>query len=169
VKQESKSPGELHFHYNRDERMAGLPENVGRKTGKGIFRGNRSLIITLLDVVFLVILIVIFSVIIRMRGDTTILPGFSITARAVAFEDRVLVSIKAAARRDHDEEARLRIRMGYPEASRWIEIDGFLPSTDGDEQVYRGALDLVPAEGKITIYFYSNSEQGSMTAKIKEE
>ncbi len=169
MKEESRSPGEMHFHYNRDERMAKLPEHIGQKSRRGFLRGNRSLIITLLDVLFLVILVVIFSVVMRMQGDTTIIPGFSITARAVAFDDRVLVSIKAVAKRDHEEEVQVRIRLGYEEIARWIEVDGFLPAAKGEEQVYRSALDIEPTERKIVVYFYSQDNEGSMSTRVTRE
>ena len=169
MKEESRDPEELYFHYDREERMAGLPSHVGRKSGKGIFRRNRSLLITLIDVVFLVILVVVFSVVIRLRGDTSLVPGYTVTARAVAFEERVLVSVKVVARTDDANDERLRMQIAYKESPTRVEIDGYLPNGRGAEQVYRGALDLKPSEDKIVIRFFTADTQNSTSVKIKKE
>ncbi len=170
MKEESREPGELRYHYNREERTAGLPDYLrNRSRKKGIFRGNRSLVITLIDVVFLVILFVVISVVTRLMGDNTVIPGYTVSASATVFGDRVLVSAKVTAREDSEQSKSVRVRIGYTEGGYRIELDDFLPAAQGVEEIYRGSLIRDSSQKQVKIEFYTDDASGSMTARIKAE
>jgi len=168
MKEETREPGVPRYHYSREERTASLPETMREKPqGKGIFRGNRSLAITLIDVVFLLMLIAVLSVVNRLMGDNTILPGYTISAEASVSGDRVLVIIKVKARDDSETAEQVRIRIGYPEGRDRIELNDFLPTEDNSEQIYRGSLRHDQTQTQVRIAFFAGTSAGTMTAKIK--
>ena len=171
MREETKEPGEIKFHYDREERHASLPEHIRDRPLKkrGFLRGNRSLAITFIDVLFLVMLVIVFSVVSRIMGDNTILPGYSITVKASVFGDRALVSTTVKAREERETADSVRIRISYPDGSARIELDDFLPAADGEERIYRGSLRLEPEQGEVKVDFFSADGIGSMTARIKEE
>lgn len=169
MKEETREPDKPVFHYNREERMASLPEDTGERRRRGIFRGNRSLLITLIDVVFLVVLVAVFSVVSRMMGDATLIRGYSVTARAMLFDDRVLVSVKISSREDTEVPEAIRIRFGYPAGDERVEISDFLPEGKKEERIYRGALERDARYSKVVIDFVTDDERASMTANIRAE
>lgn len=170
MSEETREPGTVRYHYNREERRASLPDHL-RDTSKkkGILRGNRSLLITLIDVVFLVMLVIVISVFYRVRGDGNILQGYAVSAGAITFGDNVLVSVKVKAREDRVEAQPVRIRIGYPAGGTRIELSGFLPEAGGVEEIYRGSLPLSPEQTQIRIDLFADETTGSMTVRIREE
>lgn len=167
---ETNDPGIPRFHYNREERMASLPEHLQDRRGKrSLFKGNRSLLITLIDVAFLVILVVVFSVVTRLLGDNTVLPDYTVSTRAFLFGERVLVSVTIQAREDRDTAEAVRIRIGYPESSDRVELNGFLPTKKGTEEIYRGSLPGKASEQEVRITLYTKSSAGSINTRIRDE
>jgi hypothetical protein len=169
MKEESRDPGAVRYFYNREERMAALPDHVQRPSRKGVFKGNRSLLITLIDVAFLILLVAAFSVFSLMTGNARVIPGYSATAKASQFDDRVLVSIRVVAREDHDEAQTVRIRLSYPEGSERVEVSGYLPTEKGSEVVFRGALPYDADQSRLIIDLFANGSQGSLKERIRRE
>jgi hypothetical protein len=171
MREESRYPDKLHFHYRREERTASLPERIRDRPHKkrGFLRGNRSLTITLIDVVFLVMLFAVFSVVSRLMGDNTILPGYTISAKAATFGDRVLVSATVKARETAEGESPIRVRFSYPDGGTRVEVDDFLPTEKGEKRIYRGALIHDPGREEVRIEFFSPDAMGSLNTRIKEE
>ncbi len=171
MREESKEPSVLRYHYDRDERLASLPDHIRERSLKkrGIFRGNRSLVITLINVAVLIVLIAVISAVSRTMGDNTILPGYAISAKAAVFGDRVLVSTSVKAREEKKEPASVRVHISYPDGGGRIELDDFLPAEDGEKQIYRASLDRDPAQTHVKVDFYSETGVGSITARIKDE
>ena len=114
-------------------------------------------------------LIAVFSVVNRIMGDNTILPGYTITAKAAVFAERVLVSSTVKARDEKEAAASVRVRISYPDGTGRIELDDFLPVEDGARQIYHGSLGRDPAQTQVKIDFFTNAAIGSMTARIKDE
>ena len=170
MREETSEPEAIRYHYNREERTASLPEGLrdGRRKG-GILRGNRSLLITLLDVFFLIMLVVVVSVITRVTGGRNVLPGYNVSANAFAFEDRVLVGVKVKARENREEAEAVRIRIAYPEGEGRIELNDFLPAKSGAEEIYRGSLTRDSGQTRVRIELFTEESTGSMSARIKEE
>ena len=171
MREESREPGVPKYHYDRGERLASLPEHIRDrpKKKKGILRGNRSLVITLIDVVFLIMLFAVFSVVSRIMGDNTVLPGYTVTAKASVFGERVLVSTTVKARDEKEEAASVRLRISYPVGGGRIELDDFLPAEDGSQQIYRGSLGRDQTQTQIKIDFFTDVAMGSITVRIKDE
>lgn len=84
------------FHYNRAEReaMAG-----GRKETErgGVFRRNRALLITLLDLAVILIMFVLYIVFIRPNQGTAEIDGFAFRLHAFEYDARVYVSVEITA------------------------------------------------------------------------
>jgi hypothetical protein len=169
VKEETRDPGAPKYHYNREERMASLPDAIRSRQRRGILRGNRSLMITLIDVVFLVLLVVIFSFVGRLAGNTNVIPGYAVNADAIEFGDRVLVSVKVKARETPVEIGVVRIRLRYPEGGERVEINEYLPGEKNVEETYRGALPYDGEQTRIVIDFITGDSRGSLTEKIRRE
>ena len=169
MKEESREPGQPIFRYNREERMSSLPEHIGKKIKRGIFRGNRSLLITAIDVVFLLLLVVVFSVLIKLKGDTSVIPGYSVSARAIEYGNRVLVSVTAEKRNDDKAENHARIILSFPDSAERVEISGFLPEKRGDELVFRGALPSIPGKHQVLIELFAGQVSGSILSRIRNE
>lgn len=170
MREETSEPEAVRYHYNREERAASLPEGLRDRPKKGgILRGNRSLLITLLDVFFLVMLVVVVSVVTRVIGGRNVLPGYNISASAFAFEDRVLVGIKVKARENSEDAEAVRIRIAYPEGGGRIELHDFLPARSGVEEIYRGSLIHDSGQTRVRIDLFTDGHAGSMSTRIKEE
>ncbi|MAG13876.1 MAG: hypothetical protein CMN78_04710 [Spirochaetales bacterium] len=170
MKEESREPGKPIYHYKREDRTSSLPERVRGREKRGIFRGNRSLLITTLDLVFLAILVVVFLVLMRAKGDTTILPGFAISAQATEYGNLILVSVKTKNEQDETTDSRhVRIVLGFPEGTERVELDGFLPDTSGVEAIFRGSLPAGTNNRRVRIDVYSGEYSGTLHARIKGE
>ena len=172
MKEETREPGKPIFRYNREERLASLPDHIANRGSggkRGILRGNRSLLITIIDVVFLILLVVVFSVIARFRGDTAVLPGYTISAQATEYGNQVLISIKAEKRKDPGEETHVRIALSYPEEPDRVELDGFLPSKIGEETFFRGVLPVSRTARRVRIEMFTEDASGTILSKIRSE
>lgn len=88
------------FHYNRAEREALRGDRAGGETGGGFFRRNRSLAITLIDVVFVLILFVIFWFFLRPLADRVEIAGYRVTTEAFLFDGELLVTVRVVAPED---------------------------------------------------------------------
>jgi hypothetical protein len=171
MREESRDPDIPKYHYDREKRLASLPDRIRDrpKKKKGFLRGNRSLVITLIDVAFLVMLFAVFSIVSRFMGDNTVLPGYTVTAKASVFGERVLVSATVKARDAKEEAVLVRVRISYPEGGGRIELDDFLPAEDGAQQIYRGSLARDETQTQVEIDFFTDAARGSITTRIKDE
>jgi hypothetical protein len=102
-------------------------------------------------------------------GDSSVLPGYTVSATASAFGDRVLVSVKVEARQESGEPEPVRIRIGYAGGRPLVELNDFLPVEDRAEQIFRGSLPLDTGSSEVNVTLLTESGAGSLTAKIREE
>ena len=87
------------YHYSRRERLeaASAPRYPAR--GGGIFRGNRTLLIILLDLIIVLILGLLLMRFLYARVNKAELEGYSVELRAVRLEQVVLATLTVTNRR----------------------------------------------------------------------
>jgi hypothetical protein len=81
------------YHYSRQDRFSMATAPRFRVKGGGIFRGNRTLLIILLDLVVVVILGVFLVRFLYARVNRAELEGYSVKLRGVRTEEVVLATI----------------------------------------------------------------------------
>ncbi|RKX84161.1 MAG: hypothetical protein DRP57_06445 [Spirochaetes bacterium] len=81
------------FHYDRNERLS-MPAAPRRDSMKrGIFKGNRSLLILLLDIIVILILMFIFFRFLNRPSYKKTEQGFQFELEAFPYADNILVSL----------------------------------------------------------------------------
>ena len=90
---ETSGRGDLGFHYDRDERLGDRGEREP-ETGS-IFRRNRSLAITLLDLLLVLIIFALYMVFFRPGASDALmtLDGYAVDGSAFVFDDDVYVTV----------------------------------------------------------------------------
>ena len=168
-REEIKETGKLHFHYDREDRIKNLSGAKPEQTGtKGLFRRNRSLFITLLDVIVLIILFVIVTLLFRTRSAAEPIPGYAITARAATFDDRILINITFTSLRDSDADpSGVRIVLSHGDISRQ-ELMDVLPGKEGQQRIVRGTLPIKSSEKKVLIEIFSGEHTAKLDIEIEE-
>ncbi|KGE73556.1 hypothetical protein [Spirochaeta lutea] len=78
------------FHYSREERLGMMARNRGEEQKQSWFKRNRVLIITLLDIVFLVIIAVLFNTVLAPKPWKTSTPGYTLSLETHEFGPELL-------------------------------------------------------------------------------
>lgn len=92
-----RSDGELHFHYNREEREAERTA-VWEPPGGGFFRRNRALSIVLIDVIIVVLLFFIYLFFLRPLEGQARFDQYTVRAQSFVVGDQVLVTVTVSHR-----------------------------------------------------------------------
>ena len=82
-----------HFHYNRDERLSMINAPKLNVKSKGLLRGNRSLLILLLDVLLICIIVVAINLVDFGSSEKKQVSGYSFLLRGFPYKDVVLVTL----------------------------------------------------------------------------
>ena len=136
------------YHYSREEReaMDSAPKLTSR-LHKGVFRGNRSLLIVLLDVLFIVLMFIVFRVFLYKPQSSAGMQGYAIELRVRVMEGSVfaVATIKNEGGEAAGEAAYLTFRFGdeeqrvsapLPVERGSVEEAGVLfPYTDSDAKI----------------------------------
>lgn len=169
-RKETEYPGQIHFHYNREERYSTLaPDIVNRDSQKkrGLFRKNRSLLILFLDVLFILVLAFVIVPLLNRRASITETGNYKMQFRAFLYEDAVFLSLKIEAAEDikamEQNTVTVRFRLAEGEGSETL-ID-LLPEQKGEIRMYRGKID--GGEGKQTAF--AEVTIGDTTTELKTE
>jgi len=91
------------FHYDAQERLAMRSSQPGVPKKTTWLRGNRSLIITLIDIVIVVILFIIYLVFLRPMAGTEKLGPFTVSGSVFRYDDELLVSLSIVSREKPDD------------------------------------------------------------------
>lgn len=143
-RKETEYPGQLHFHYNREERLTNLsPDVVNRDTKKRrLFRNNRPLVILFLDVLFVLVLYFIISPVLQRYASRTDLSGYELQLRAFLFEESTFLSVKIEAEEPPSSTVQnlVTIRFSLEGREESEEIMDVLPDSPGESMIYRARL-----------------------------
>lgn len=145
---ETRYPGELYFHYNREDRLKSVrPEITSRLEGckpkKGLFRKNRTLMIILLDVLVIILLYFILMPFLNKRAQTAELAGYEMKLRAFLYEDTTFVSLgitHTGAEGNADGEL-AHVRFYLEEGENGVEVIDILPEGLEEERILRTQLE----------------------------
>ena len=139
---ETDGPGELHYHYSRDEKKAGMSAYTLRNLHpkKGFFKRNRSLAITLVDLSVLVMLFAIIFFYFRLAGPPPGVEGLTVVAEAYRLDGRVYVSIMFERTDDTGPTGNVRVFLRALPADTRIELSDMLPVRTGEVRTLRSVI-----------------------------
>jgi hypothetical protein len=150
--EETRGGSDLHFHYDREERLAGT--NLGKDPGpKGLFRRNRSLAIILLDIIVIVIMFIVFLFVFTPGRSWTRIGDYRIDLKAFQFEDEIYASLivrRVRARRELPSGSESLIQVRFPETAELLDV---LPLEENEEITISVVLtaDQVVASGPLEV------------------
>lgn len=100
-REETRDDRTLHFHYDRDERLA---QTGGPKPAepKGLFRRNRSLAIILLDVLLILLIYVLFQFVFTPGRSSARVQDYDLELSAFRFEGELYVTVEITKSRDRE-------------------------------------------------------------------
>ncbi|MFW5786381.1 MAG: hypothetical protein ACOCYC_03980 [bacterium] len=158
--------GGMHYHYNREERLARRPDRW--QPSGGVFKRNRSLTIILLDVLIVVILFAIFRIFIFGDGGPPELRGYTVALDVLNTSQGVLAVVTLDAGADPEESSGIvTVRFRPVGATR----NGASPGTSSEDRAGGEAVevkDLLPEPGeRRRISELLPSETTSVTATIE--
>jgi hypothetical protein len=155
-KRESYSPGDVHFHYDREERYRYLSPEVAHRTKKrGLFKGNRGLIILLIDILLILLLYFILNPLLQGRASSSDFMGYEVGLRAFFYGDEVFVSLRfladpspadsvegepATDAEDLQEGPLVRVNFSLEDGDTRVEASDILPVRAGGERVIRARI-----------------------------
>jgi len=150
---ETSGRGDLGFHYDREERLG---DRGQREPEQGsIFRRNRSLAITLLDLLLVLIIFALYMVFFRPGSSDALvrLDGYAVDGTAFVFEAEVYVTVtvgladEVAVREGEDS----LVSLEFPDGTVTTDV---LPSDEGfpttvrhvfsADELGRGDPEIVP-------------------------
>ena len=127
---ETSGRGDLGFHYDRDERRGDRGEREPARGG--IFQRNRSLAITLLDLLLVLIIFGLYMVFFRPGASDALarIDGYTVEGSAFVFEDEVYATVTVGL----DEGGEVRegeqtlVTLRFPDGTSSTDV---LPSDPG--------------------------------------
>lgn len=145
ARKETEYPGQLHFHYNREERYSTLSTDVVNRENqkRGFFRKrSRPLVILFLDVLFVLVLFFIVSPILSRMASTTDFKGYELQLRAFVYESSTFLSVQIEAGEDLslNESNMVTINFSLEGEDTGEELIDLLPERRGERRIYRAQL-----------------------------
>lgn len=142
-KKESYSPGDVHFHYSREERYRYLSPEIANPTKKkGIFKGNRGLIILLVDILLILLLYFILNPLLQRYASNTDFMGYEVRLGAFSYEEEVFISLRFLAEEPAEtasgaEGTLVRVLFSLEGSDAVVEETDLLPPRKGAERIIR--------------------------------
>ncbi len=162
---ESHRPGELHFHYNREERESRLPDDIKNRQKGSFFSRNRHLMVIFLDI--LIMTAVGMFLLPYFRGGDKTAADYRFSMNVSLFDGTILTAVRAIPDGDPEEEeveCLLRVLPG----GREVRLFGYLNPED-EEQILRGREPYSPGDEKIEAVIRLGGEEIVLKAKIPRE
>jgi len=174
MRRETHYPGQAEYHYDREKREEGLSNYAVRNlhTQKSIFRHNRSLTITLIDVAALVLLVSLVSIFLRTRPASTQV-GISVTGEAFRLDDRLIASVTIERLDESAPSGEVRVVFRVLPGSSRSEVHDLIPDVVGEKRTVRSSMpyedvrDDIPSMVFATIY--AGGERSVLTIDVDGE
>lgn len=172
---EKNGDQELHFNYNRADRLL-LPTapRVSDRKG-GILRGNRSLLILLLDVLLIAIIMIIGRLYLFVPAEvpTAQLGGCTFALRADSYEDVVLVYVtirKTAEAHQVPTDGKVSVIFLIEDTDENAVSSGFLPASTTDrDTVIAATLPRLGEKGVLVAEITVGDEVVRLTRRIQRD
>jgi hypothetical protein len=152
----------MKYHYSREERLA--MSNAPRldiRHRKGIFRGNRSLYIVLLDVLLICLMFFLFRSFIFKPVNRIVLQGYTVTLRSRTIKDSVYAAVRIKEREAEIGVERAFVEFRFGDSVRQNSV----VLTPGEKTTHEVTA-LFPsagASGKLTVTIRIGDREQSMT------
>lgn len=171
--QDYRDPNRYDYHYDRDERMKRLPDDVRAKlTGpspKGLFRKNRTLTIILLDIVVIVVVWFVFLPLIR-TGASGRLEGYSFSLHSFSYGNRALISLKVVNESaGHGLPPSYTAIFGLSSDNESVEMQGPLPEEPHASTTLRTSLPLAAKTVAVVCTVKLANKTLSLKARLQKE
>lgn len=168
---ESFEPGDLNYHYNREEREALLSEDAKKllTTKSRFFSINKRSLLILADILFIMIVAVIF-IPLSVSGNTTArIEGFKGVLTAYEYDGQILVSLKVNSMKEGADNGFVKAEFSIDDEEPIVDMD-ILPSKEKELIILRASFPVKEyREKKISCDFEINDSVKRLTARIKKE
>ncbi len=162
---ESHQPGDIHFHYNREERESRLPEETrNRKKGSFLSR-NRHLLLIFVDI--LVITAVGMFLLPYFRSGDTSAGDYRFSMNLSLFDGTILAAVRAEPLNDAVENEVECVFRVLPEG-REVRVFTYLNPEDS-EQILRARETWRPGDERVEAAISCGGEEILLKARIPEE
>ncbi|NOY10094.1 MAG: hypothetical protein GXP33_14775 [Spirochaetes bacterium] len=116
------------FHYNRDERLSMPTAPAEGKRSRGIFKGNKTLIILFINVIVIFLVLFLFFRFINKPSYKNVKAGYRLELDAFPYADAILVSLYIKRVKENKTNGKYRISAlfytsGEPEKKKIISED----------------------------------------------
>ncbi len=169
---ETYEPGDLNFHYNREERESMLSEDTKKILQKSkLFTINRRNMIILADIAIIIVFVMIFVPIIMVGKSNAKIQGFRSNLRAYEYDGKVLTRVKIEAGEDNPQESRLvKVSFNAKGLEEPVEVIDLLPSEKDKPRVLRAEFQSEDISGeRIEAEVEIEDKKRKLSVKIKQE
>lgn len=148
--EETRGEGQYHYHYDRSEREVGLSGYAERNLHtSGFLRRNRSLAITLIDLLVLLLLFLLIMFYLKMQPSGSRFEGLEVTSDAYLSEERLFVALTFERTEDSGPTGMVRVLFRVLPDDRRLELIDALPKSMGDSRTMRGVVECSSREPRL--------------------
>ncbi len=131
------------YHYNRDERLSMPTAPVKGNRSRGIFKGNKTLIILFINVIVIFLVLFLFIHFLNKPSYIKVKAGYRLELEAFPYAGEILVSLYIKKVKENKTNGKYRISAllytsGEPKKKKIISED--LPAEKGREIILRAKL-----------------------------
>ena len=162
---------EVSFHYDRAEREA-LRHDAWKKPQGGFFRRNKGLTLSIIDVAFVLVLLLVYLIFLRPLAERTRIGGYRIEGEAVLFDGEVLVGVTVDDTSPDDRSALPQVNRVVTLSALGLEARDLVPASGGRRVVrLRIPEERLPdeVESGLTVTVTIGDETRSLTVEITGE
>lgn len=165
---EAKGAGSLSFHYDREERLRGRPEQTPR--GGFLFR-NRSLAIVVIDLLVVFVVFVLIRLFIFTGAGSASIGPFEVTLDAFAFDNEIYLTVTVTATEPvvptSGEETLFEVT--FPDD---VTVTDLLPDSEGERTEVRYVVGpdesggIQNEDGTVTVEVLAAGETIAVTSTV---
>ncbi len=133
----------FNYHYNREERLKTLSCEVKDRKRTGFLKGNKALIILLLDIVLIVIITVFIFPFINSISNAGHINGCSVLIKGFKFDGKTYLSVKIKRReeRKENDSRGVKIEFYYEDSKILKLIHEVFPAKKNVERIFHYEID----------------------------
>ena len=161
---ESRQPGDLNFHYNREEREASLGDDVRNRQHLSFWGRNLHLMLIFVDI--LVMTAVVIFLLPHIRGRSAEAAGYSFSMNVTLFDGTILAAVKAEPG-DGASDQNVEVRLGVLPEGRTTSLYDIL-SPEG-ENIIRGRIPYHAGDTDLTAVITVDGNELSLRRPIPKE